>query len=45
MQPHDEKSNRHGSKLKGELLSDAQVVLVEAEKYLKEKDFLLVGAR
>jgi hypothetical protein len=41
---HDEKGDRHSSKLKGELLSDVQVVLVEAEKYLKEKDILLVGA-
>ncbi|MGA9350703.1 MAG: DUF6516 family protein [Anaerolineae bacterium] len=37
---HDEKGNRYGSKLKGELFSDVQMVLVEVEKYLKEKDIL-----
>jgi len=37
---HDEEGKRHGSKLKGELLSDVQVVLVEVEKYLKEKGIL-----
>jgi hypothetical protein len=37
---HDEKGNRYGSKLKGELLSDVQMVLVEVEKYLREKGFL-----
>ena len=35
---HDEKGNRHDSKLKGELLPDVQMVLVEVEKYLKEID-------
>jgi hypothetical protein len=37
---HDEKGNRHGSKLKGELPSDAQMVLAEVEKYLKETGVL-----
>ena len=37
---HDTKGNRHGSKLKGELLSDVQMVLIEVERYLKEKDIL-----
>ena len=37
---HDEKGNRHGSKFKGKLLSDVQIVLVEVEKYLKEKGIL-----
>ncbi|MBC8262742.1 MAG: hypothetical protein H8E47_01275 [Anaerolineales bacterium] len=41
---HDEKGNRHSFKLKGELLSDVQMVLVEVEKYLKEKNILFVGA-
>ncbi|MBM4465323.1 MAG: hypothetical protein FJ014_07215 [Chloroflexi bacterium] len=33
---HDEKGNRYSSKLKGDLLSDVQIVLGEVEKYLKE---------
>jgi hypothetical protein len=37
---HDESGNRHSSELKGDLLSDIQLVLVEIEKYLKEKGFL-----
>lgn len=37
---HDEEGNRHSSNLKGELLSDVQMVLVEVEKYLKEKGIL-----
>ncbi len=37
---HDEKGNRFGSELKGELISDVRVVLVEVEKYLKEKGIL-----
>ena len=37
---HDEKGNRYGSKLTGELLFDVQMVLAGVEKYLKEKGFL-----
>ncbi len=37
---HDEKGKRHSSKLRGELLPDVQMALVEVEKYLKEKGIL-----
>jgi hypothetical protein len=41
---HDERGNKYGSKLKGDLLADIQIVLVEIERYLREKGSIKLEA-